>query len=218
MPTYGQGVAELFRVDAEKRGLKILGFEGTGETSNVDPMIASIKTKNADLVYFGGAYDQAGPFFRQARERGVKARFLGAGGMETSDLTKIAGKVVVGMQYVSAAGPASALPKGKQLLEDFLKRFGKDPALYAAEAYDVTAIVLKAIEAATRGGTAPSREEVSAAIRQVRHQGITGDIEFDDRGDRKRALYFVLQVASESPEKWGENPIVKQLTLGAVGR
>ena len=78
--------------------------------------------------------------------------------------------------------------------------------------------VLKAIEAATRGGTAPSREEVSAAVRQVRRQGITGDIEFDAKGDRKRALYFVLEVASESPEQWRENKIVRQLTIGPPGK
>ena len=58
-----------------------------------------------------------------------------------------------------------------------------------------------------------TREDVSTAIRKVKHDGITGEIEFDGRGDRKKALYFVLQVASDNPEKWGDNKIVKQLTI-----
>jgi branched-chain amino acid transport system substrate-binding protein len=211
--TYGQGVAEFFKTDAEKKGIKVLGFEGTEEKSNFDPIITPIKAKNPDLVYFGGIYDQGAPFFKQAREKGLKGKFMGPDGMDSSDLTKIAGKAVVGMYYTSAAGPASALPKAKQFVEDFKKKFGKNPEPYAAEAYDATAIALKAVEMAAKGGKAPTREDVSTAIRKVKYDGITGEIEFDSKGDRKKALYFVLQVVNDNPEKWGDNKIVKQLTI-----
>ncbi len=211
--TYGQGVAEFFKADAEKKGIKVLGFDGTEEKSNFDPILTPVKAKNPALIYFGGIYDQGAPFFKQAYEKGVKAKFLGPDGMDSSDLVKIAGKAVVGMYYTSAAGPASALPKAKQFVEDFKKKFGKNPEPYAAEAYDATVIALRAIEAAAKGGKAPTREDVSTAIRKVKYNGITGEIEFDGKGDRKKALYFVLQVASDNSEKWGDNKIVKQLTI-----
>jgi branched-chain amino acid transport system substrate-binding protein len=213
--TYGQGVAEFFRDDAKKKGLNVAGFDGTEEKSNFDAILTPIKAKNPDLIYFGGIYDQGAPFFKQASERGLKSKFMGPDGMDSSDLTKIAGKAVVGMHYTSAAGPASALTGAKAFVEEFKKKFGKNPEPYAAEAYDSTAIVIKALEAATKGGKMPSREDVSTAIRKVKHAGITGEIEFDSKGDRKKALYFVLQVASENPEKWGDNKIVKQLTIAA---
>jgi len=143
----------------------------------------------------------------------VKSKFMGPDGMDSSDLAKIAGKNVVGMYYTSAAGPASALPKAKQFVEDFKKKFGKNPEPYAAEAYDAATVALKAIEAAAKGGKAPAREDVSVAVRKVKLAGITGDIEFDGKGDRKKALYFVLQVASDDPQKWGDNKIVKQLAI-----
>ena len=145
---------------------------------------ATMKAKNPDVIYFGGIYDQGAPFFKQAREKGVKGKFLGPDGMDSSDLTKIAGKAVVGMYYTSAAGPASALPKAKAFSEEFKKKFGKNPEPYAAEAYDAATIAIKAIETAAKG-------------------------------DRKKALYFVLQVANEDPGKWGDNKIVKQLTIAA---
>ncbi len=110
---YGQSIAEFFKADAEKKGIKVLGFEGTEEKSNFDPLLTPIKAKNPDVIYFGGIYDQGAPFFKQAREKGIKAKFMGPDGMDSSDLTKIAGKAVVGMNYTSAAGPASALPKAK---------------------------------------------------------------------------------------------------------
>src|SRR6266571_643478 len=209
---YGQGVAEFFKADAEKKGLKIVGFEGTEEKSNFDPIVTPMKAKNPDVIYFGGIYDQAAPFFKQSREKGVKGKFFGPDGMDSSDLTKIAGKAVVGMYYTSAAGPASELPRAKAFVEEFKKKFGKNPEPYAAEAYDAATVALKAVDAAVKGGKV-SREDVATAVRKTKHSGITGDIEFDSKGDRKKALYFVLQVVSDDPAKWGDNKIVKQLTI-----
>jgi branched-chain amino acid transport system substrate-binding protein len=213
--TYGQGVAEFFKADAEKKGIKILGFEGTEEKSNFEPIITPLKAKNPDLIYFGGIYEQAAPFFKQAREKGVKAKFLGPDGLDSSDLTKIAGKAVVGMNYTSVAGPVSVYPQAKQFADEYKKKFGKNPEPFAAQAYDATAIALKAIEAAAKGGKMPSREDVSKEVRKVKHTGITGAVEFDDKGDPKKALYFVLQVANDNPEKWGDNKEVKRSTIAA---
>src|SRR5262245_59902368 len=210
--TYGQGVAEFFKADAEKKGIKILGFEGTEEKSNFDPILTPIKAKNPDVIYFGGIYDQGAPFFKQAREKGIKSKFMGPDGMDSSDLTKIAGKAVVGMNYTSAAGPASALPKAKTFVEEFKKKFGKNPEPYAAEAYDATVIAIKAIEEAAKKGKV-SREDVATAVRKAKLSGITGDIAFNSIGDRQKAQYFVLTVASDDPAKWGDNKIVKQLTI-----
>jgi branched-chain amino acid transport system substrate-binding protein len=213
--TYGQGVAEFFKADAEKKGIKILGFEGTEEKSNFDPIITPIRAKNPDLIYFGGIYEQAAPFFKQAREKGVKAKFMGPDGLDSSDLTKIAGKAVVGMYYTSVAGPVTVYPQAKQFADEYTKKFGKNPEPFSAQAYDSTAILIKAIEAATKGGKTPTRDTITAAIRDVKHNGLTGSVEFDGKGDPKKALYFVLQVASDDPAKWGENKEVKRLSIAA---
>jgi branched-chain amino acid transport system substrate-binding protein len=213
--TYGQGVAEFFRADATKKGIKVLGFEGTEEKSNFDPLITPIRARKADLIYFGGIYEQAAPFFRQARERGVKAKLMGPDGLDSSDLVKIAGKAVQGMYYTSVAGPVTVYPEAKQFADEFQKKFGKKPEPFSAQAYDSTAILLKAIEVASEGGKAPTREAVSAAVRNVKHKGVTGTVEFDPKGDPKTALYFVLQVVSDDPQKWGENKEVKRLTIAA---
>jgi branched-chain amino acid transport system substrate-binding protein len=212
--TYGQGVAEAFKADIEKKGVKVVGFEGTEEKSNFDPIITPIKAKNPDLIYFGGIYDQGAPFFKQAREKGVKSKFLGPDGMDSSDLVKIGGKAVVGLYYTTAAAPASS-PQAKQFGEEYKKKFGKNPEPYAAEAYVATAIAIKALEAATAGGKAPTRDAVTAAIRKVKYAGMTGTIEFDDKGDPKRASYYVMQVSSDNPEKWGENKEAKRLAIAA---
>ena len=166
------------------------------------------------MIYFGGIYDQGAPFFKQAREKGIKAKFMGPDGMDSSDLTKIAGKAVVGMHYTSAAGPASALPKAKAFVDDFKKKFSKNPEPYAAEAYDATTIAHQG----DRGRRQERQEDDAARTSRPRSArssspGITGEIAFDGKGDRLKAQYFVLTVVSDNPEKWGDNKIVKQLTI-----
>jgi branched-chain amino acid transport system substrate-binding protein len=215
--TYGQSVAEFFRDNAKKLGIEIFGFEGTEERSNFDPILTPAKAKNPDLIYFGGIYSQAAPLFKQAREKGIKARFLGPDGLDSSDLTKIAGKTVVGMNYTTVAGPVTVYPKAKEFARAYKEKFGKNPEPFGAQAYDSTAIALKAIENAIKagGGKMPSREAVAAAVRKVKYSGLTGNIEFDGKGDPKKALYFVMQVVSEDPAKWNDNKEVKRLEIAA---
>jgi branched-chain amino acid transport system substrate-binding protein len=78
-----------------------------------------------------------------------------------------------------------------------------------------TAIALKAIESTVAGGKAPTRATVAGAIRKVKYTGMTGAIEFDDKGDPKKASYYVMQVSSDNPEKWGDNKEAQRLAIAA---
>jgi branched-chain amino acid transport system substrate-binding protein len=215
--TYGQSVAEFFRDHAKKIGIQVVGFEGTEEKSNFDPILTPARAKNPDLIYFGGIYSQAAPLFKQAREKGIKATFLGPDGLDSSDLAKIGGPAVVKMYYTTVAGPVAVYPKAQDFAKAYKDKFKKDPEPFAAQSYDSTAIALKAIEAAIKagGGKLPSRDAVAKEVRKVKYSGLTGNIEFDGKGDPKKALYFVLQVASDDPAKWNSNEEVKRLEIAA---
>jgi branched-chain amino acid transport system substrate-binding protein len=56
---------------------------------------------------------------------------------------------------------------------------------------------------------------VAGAIRKVKYTGMTGAIEFDDKGDPKKASYYVMQVSSDNPEKWGDNKEAQRLAIAA---
>ena len=215
--TYGQSIAEFFRDHAKKLGIQVVGFEGTEEKSNFDPILTPVKAKNPDLIYFGGIYSQAGSLYKQAREKGIKAKLMGPDGVDSSDLAKIAGEAIVGMHYTTVAGPVSMYPKSKEFATAYKDKFKKDPEPFAAQAYDSAAIALKAIEAAIKGagGKMPSRDAVTKEVRKVKYSGLTGNVEFDGKGDPKKALYFVIQVVSADPAKWGDNKEAKRLEIAA---
>jgi branched-chain amino acid transport system substrate-binding protein len=208
---YGEGVATFFRQAAEAAGIEVLGFEGTEEQSNFDAIITPIQAVNPDGVYFGGLFPQAAVFFQQARAKDLKAGFLGPDGMDSSDLARIGGEAVVGMNYTTTAGPASVFPGAAKFVTDYEARFNIKPEPYASEGYASTQIILAAIEklVTENGGNVPTREEVAAAVRATADfETIIGTISFDANGDPKMATYYILEVGAADPAKWSENKIV----------
>jgi branched-chain amino acid transport system substrate-binding protein len=198
---YGQGVADNFRDEAIKLGLKVSGYEGTEERANFSPIITPMKAKNPELVYFGGIYHQGGLLLKQMREKGVKAIFMGPDGLDSSEMVKIAGSQVVGSYYTTVAGPPAAYSESAAFAAKFKKRFGKDVESFAMYGYDAALVGLKAIEQTLQanGGKKPSRAEVSAAVRKLKNfKGVTGSIAFDSKGDPVKAKYFVLQFEKRS--------------------
>jgi branched-chain amino acid transport system substrate-binding protein len=194
--TYGQGVADSFRGEAKKLGMNVLAFEGTEERANFSPMINPLKAKNPAFVYFGGIYHQAGLLLKQMRERGVKAAFMGPDGVDSEEMVKIAGAAVVGSYYTSVAPPRDASPETAAFAKKYKQRFGKDIEAFGLYGYDATLVGIKAMEHWLKAnpGKKPSRAQVSAAVRNIKgFKGVTGAIEFDNKGDPVKAKYFVLQ-------------------------
>ncbi len=198
---YGQGVADNFRNEANKLGMKVLGYDGTEERANFAPMINPMKAKNPDLVYFGGIYHQGGLLLKQMREKGVKAAFMGPDGLDSSEMVKITGAQVVGSYYTTVAGPPDSYPETAAFAKKFKQRFGKEVESFGMYGYDAARVGLKAIEQAIQadGGKKPSRAEVSAAVRKLKNfKGLTGSITFDNKGDPVKAKYFVLRFDKQS--------------------
>jgi branched-chain amino acid transport system substrate-binding protein len=198
---YGQGVADNFRNEAKKLGMNVLGFDGTEERANFSPMINPLKAKNPALVYFGGIYHQGGLLLKQLREKGVNAKFMGPDGLDSAEMVKIAGSSVVGSYYTSVAGPPDAYPETAAFAKKFKQRFAKDVEAFGLYGYDATLVGIKAMEQWLKAnpGKKPNRAEVSAAVRKIKgFKGVTGPIEFDNKGDPVKAKYFVLQFDKQS--------------------
>jgi branched-chain amino acid transport system substrate-binding protein len=211
---FGQGIAETFRNEAKKLGMNVMGFEGTEERANFSPMINPLKAKNPALVYFGGIYPQGGLLLKQLREKGVKAKFMGPDGLDSAEMVKIAGAAAVGSYYTSVAGPPDAYPETAAFAKKFKQRFGKDIESFGMYGYDATLVGIKAMEQWMKAnpGKKPTRAEVSTAVRKLKgFKGVTGSIEFDNKGDPVKAKYFVLQFDKQSyPGK-----VVKVIEEGA---
>ncbi len=216
---YGQGIAEYFKREAETLGIKVRGFAGTEEKANFDSILTPILASRPDVIYFGGMYDQSAVLFKQARQKGFKGMFLSDDGFDSSDATKIGGKVLLdgkGTYYSTVSGPAAAYPGTAKFIKDFKARFGSEPQPFAAQAYDSAALALLAIENAAKaaGGAVPTREAVAKAVRAIKaYNGITGTITFNGKGDLVKAKYFIIQLTSADPAQWSNNKIAQVLDI-----
>ncbi len=216
---YGQGIAEFFKSEAEAKGMQVLGFEGTEEKANFDAILAPLIAANPDVVFFGGIYDQAAVFFKQAREKGYMGMFLSDDGFDSPEAVNIGGPSLLeggGLYYTTVAGPAKLYPGTAKFQTDFKAKYGADPKPFAAQGFDSMAICLKAIEDAAKAGgnKLPTREAVTDAVRALKDfPGITGTINFNSKGDLTTAKYFVIQVTSADPAKWNDNKIDQTLDI-----
>jgi branched-chain amino acid transport system substrate-binding protein len=216
---YGQGIAEFFRVEAANQGMKVLGFEGTDEKANFDPILSPALGAKPDAIYLGGMFDQFSVLIKQAREKGFLGMFISDDGFDSPDAAKIAGDTLMagkGTYYSTVSGPASAYPGTAKFQADFKAKYSADPKPFAAQGFDSMAICLKAIEnaAVAAGNKTPDRASVAKAVRALKDfPGITGPINFNEKGDMLQAKYFVLQVTSGDPAKWNDNKIDQTLTI-----
>ena len=51
----------------------------------------------------------------------------------------------------------------------------------------------------------------------MKYTGVTGTVDFNANGDPKKAVYFVLKVVSDDPQRWGENWELKRVIIAAPG-
>mgnify|MGYP000122185610 CR=1 FL=1 len=190
---YGQGVADAFRNRARELGANVVAFIGTEERANFQPLILQMKLLKPDFVYFGGIYDQGGLLIKQMREKGINAIFMGPDGLDSSDFVRIAQTAAQGVYYTTVAGPVDQYPAARAFAAKFNERFHKKPESFALYAYDSAMVIITAIKnLVAQSNLVPSRQEVCQAVRRISYEGITGVIEFNEKGDRRKADYYIL--------------------------
>ena len=208
---YGSGIATFFQQKAQALGMQVVGFEGTEEKANFDPLLTPLMAANPDVIFFGGIYDQVAVFFKQARDKGFKGLLLSDDGFDSPEAVKIGGPTLLdgaGLYYTTVAGPAKLYPGTAKFQTDFKAKFGDDPKPFAAQGYDSMGICLQAIANAAKanGNKMPARPAVAQAIRALTDfPGITGTINFNAKGDLVTAKYFVMHVVSGDPNQWDNN-------------
>ncbi len=215
---YGQGIASVFKKEAEALGIRVVGLMGTKEKTDFSALVTTVNATKPEAIYFGGTYDTAA-FFKQVREKGFKGTFVSDDGLDSPETAKLAGDALVtggGTYFSTVAGPAFAYADTNQFISDFKVKYNASPQPYAAQAYDATALALKAIENAAKAadGKIPARIDVCKAIRAIKaFPGSTGAITFNNKGDLELARYFIIQVTTADPARWGTNRIDLSLPI-----
>jgi branched-chain amino acid transport system substrate-binding protein len=188
---YGQGLADEFERAATAAGATILTREFTDTTkTDFTAILTSIKGKNPDLIFYGGMDAQAGPMMRQIQNLGVTAKYLAGDGIQSAEFLKLAADAAEGAYASSPGVPLDQMPGGRAFEEKYKAKYNLEIQIYAPYAYDAANALLAAMQKA--GSADPAKYLPELANSQ--HQGVTGNITFDEKGDIKGGGISLYQV------------------------
>lgn len=194
---YGQGLGDQVKMQFEKDGVQILGYEGiTQGEKDYSAVLNQVTAKNPDIIFFGGLYPEGGILIKQARDKGYKGYFMGGDGLDSSDMIKIAGSAVEGVVFTSVAGDVTQTEEGKKWADEYKKTTNKPLETYSVYGYDSMNVILNGVLDAIKanGGKKPSREQVLDAVHKTKDlQGQFTKVTFDDKGDNVNADVFIYK-------------------------
>ncbi|WEF33063.1 branched-chain amino acid ABC transporter substrate-binding protein [Pseudoduganella chitinolytica] len=181
---YGQGVADEFGKGARKAGgVQIVAREFTNDkATDFNAILTNIRSKNPDLVFFGGMDSVGGPLLRQMKALGIKAKLMGGDGICTEAMPRLAGPTA-GDDSIVCAEAGGVTPGQQKLMEEFAvrykKRYNESLQIYAPYAYDAVMTMAQAMADAKSADP----KKYLPYLAKVKYAGITGDIAFDAFGD-----------------------------------
>jgi branched-chain amino acid transport system substrate-binding protein len=179
---YGEGLANEVEKTLKAAKIAVLPREkGTDKTTDWKAVLTKIKGRNPDAIFYGGMDATGGPLIKQGRELGIKAVFAFGDGACTDEMAKLAGPAAEGLLCSQAGIPVAAADKA--FLEAYKKKFNLDPILYAPFTYDAANLLIAAMKKADSADPAKYLPELA----KISYKGASGEIAFDDKGDRKDA-------------------------------
>jgi branched-chain amino acid transport system substrate-binding protein len=150
-------------------------------TTDLHSQLAKIAGHHPDSLYVFliNGTDMANAF-KQAQSLGLKVHFFGPNTVNTPDFLKAAGSAAEGTTFaVPGFDINSDVPAVKDFVTAFTAKYGSAPDIVAANAYDDTNLLVKAIQAVGYDGTA-----IRTWLHAVKdYPGVSGTFSFDARGD-----------------------------------
>lgn len=148
-----------------------------GETT-FDAQLERIRNSNPDAVVLWGNALETGLILNQMRKMGMNVPVFASDRAVTPEFLEITGKNAEGVVSTSPYNPLADNPKLKAFTKNYRERFGQDPDVFAAHAYDGMNLLIEAIHKAGLNRTL-IRDVLSDLNTFQGYEGVTGEIIFD---------------------------------------
>ncbi|MGW2822979.1 bifunctional serine/threonine-protein kinase/ABC transporter substrate-binding protein [Streptomyces sp. NPDC001443] len=142
--------------------------------------VDTVLSAGADSVFFAGLPDRAALIAATLRERAFTGARVSGPALLDEQFLKQAREGAEGWTMVATVVDASRKPEARKFAAAYRARFKEAPPRYAAEAYDVTGMLLKAL--AGLPSKSRTRQNLLAAVRSGKYTGITKSFAFDKYG------------------------------------
>ncbi|SFD82179.1 branched-chain amino acid ABC transporter substrate-binding protein [Massilia yuzhufengensis] len=185
---FGQGLADQFVKEVRSSGgAAIVSRQFTNDkATDFNAILTQIRGHRPDVVFYGGMDAVAGPMLKQMKTLGLQARLVSGDGVCSEKLPLLAGDALGDDKvFCAVAGGVTGAQETAYtaFAERFRQRFKTPVETYGPYAYDAVMMVAAAMQKAQ--SLEPAR--VLPALRAITHEGVTGTIAFDAKGDLRNA-------------------------------
>jgi branched-chain amino acid transport system substrate-binding protein len=209
---YGQGLADSFRAQFEKKGGKIVATETINPgDKDFSAVLSKIKPLNPDMIFYGGEYPEGSLISNQAKgPQALRIPVMGGDGIVDPTYGRTAGAAANGDYGTSVGAPPEQQASAKQFIDDYKAAAFRDSySPYGALAYDAANAIIQVLPTALGGATAVDdsvRRKVVEAIAKVDFNGASGKVAFDTFGDNvtKTLTMYKVESGEFKPVKTGE--------------
>ena len=188
-----------------------------GET-DFKTQLERIKKTNPDAIAMWGNAKESALILQQIRALGMKQPVYASDRIVNDEFLKIAGPLAEGIKTTCQYNPDSNDPKLKAFRAKYKARFGMDPDVIAAHAYDGMNILIAAIDKAGLN-RAKIRDLLTDNKTFQGYEGVTGKIIFDGTWNNVRPIFTAKVsdgkfVFAPAPKWERENVIYKKVSRG----
>ncbi len=197
--TYTAGLTANIKKFANETGMvKIVAHEHiTPGDSDFTAVLTKLKRVDPDVIYMSVYQPEGSKMIQQARKLDLKSDFVSEDAVYHPKFLEVAGPAAEGVYLTFAQAPDT--PERRQFIKTY-KAMWKANAVgsYAYYAYDAGMMALAAIE---KAGTYKA-DALQKTLRGNTWSGVSGDIKFDEHGDRKLAHIVWLVKDNQFVPHW----------------
>lgn len=194
---YAKGLADEAKSGLEKaRQVDIVFFNALQPNErDYSAILTRLRSTNPEVILFTGYYPEAAMLLRQMKEMGWTVPMLGGDATNNTDLVKIGGaEAVSGYYFISPPLPGDLdSESAKAFISAFqAKHAGAMPSsIWSVLAGDAFQVIVEAIKA-----VGPDSGKMAEYLHNdlKNFEGLSGQISFDEKGDRVGDLYRLYRV------------------------
>nr|WP_156478697.1 ABC transporter substrate-binding protein [Anaerosporomusa subterranea] len=202
---YAKGLGQFFKETFTKNGGTIVSEEAyLQKDTDFKATLTKMKSKNPDVIFAPGYYQEVGMLIKQARELGLNVPVLGGDGWDSAKLPEIAGAQALNNSFFSNHyTPDDSSPAVKTFVENYKKEYNQTPDAFAALAYDATMMVIKAMERANSADPVKIKDELA---KTKDYDAVSGKISLNATHDAVKSAVIIEMKDGKQTFKEKVNP------------
>ena len=187
---YGRVGTLHFNRTATRLGNPIIIEErfSDGET-DFTTQLERIKNANPDAIAIWGNAKESALILNQLRALGLRQPVYASDRVVNKDFLNIAGSHAEGLVTTCQYNPEADDPKLKKFKADYIKRFGIEPDVFAAHAYDGMNMIIQSIRRAGLN-RALIRDDLTDMKISNGYIGVTGEVVYDGTWNNVRPIFM----------------------------